>query len=211
MKLKGFHAHASIGLKVTALVRNPSPLSPQPNLDISRGTPEKKEDIDTAFECTNSNIPQAVIVTLNAPRESDSPFAKPLVGPRFLADCVANARETMKSHGVKKIVIMSAFGVGDSFSHLNFLMKPVIRLSNMGIQYEDHRLVDEETRLSGLNWAIVRPAMLTDKEAKPVKDLGDTGEYASFMPSISRASVAKFMVDAVESDSWDSRTPVICD
>jgi hypothetical protein len=211
LKLKRFHAHASIGLKVTALVRNPSSLSPQPNLDTFQGTPEKKEDIDTAFECTGSDVPQAVIVTLNAPRESDSPFAKPLVDPRFLADCVANVREAMKAHAVKKIVIMSAFGVGDSFSNLNFLMRPVIKHSNMAIQYEDHRLVDEETRPSGLNWVFVRPAMLTDKEAKPVKDLGDTGEHASFMPSISRASVAKFMVDAVESDKWEGRTPVICD
>lgn len=166
--------------------------------------------MNAAFESTGNDVPQAAIVTLNAPRESDSPFAKPLVGPRFLADCVANVREAMKSHGVKKIVLLSAFGVGDSFSNLNFLMKPVIRHSYMALQYEDHRFADEETRASGMNWVFVRPAMLTDNEAKPVKDLGDTGKNASFMPSVSRASVARFMVDAVESEEWDRRTPVIC-
>lgn len=119
----------------------------------------------------------------------------------------------MKAHGVQKIVIMSAFGVGDSFLNLNFLMRPVIKHTNMASQFEDHRLVDEKTRPSGLDWVMVRPAMLTEKEATPVKDLGDTGEQCGggFMPSISRAGVAKFLVEAAESEKWDNRTPVICE
>lgn len=127
-----------------------------------------------------------------------------------MANSVANVRNVMKKYGVKKLVIMSAFGVGDSFKGLNFLMRPIIAHTNMSAQFEDHNLVDKETKESGLDWVIVRPAMLKGEEALEVKVLSDTGREGSFMPSISRKSVAGFLVDAVENDTWIGRTPVIC-
>ena len=169
-----------------------------------------KQDIENALLDTSNDPPQAVVVTLNAPRESDNPFAKPIAPPRLIADSVANVRKLMQFQGLKKLVIMSAFGVGDSFQNLNFLMKPVIRYTNMSAQFQDHNLVDEETRGSQLNWVLVRPVMLKGEEALPVKELGDKGEGVSFMPSISRASVARFLVNAVENDEWNRKSPVIC-
>lgn len=169
-----------------------------------------KQDIENALLDTNNDPPQAVIVTLNAPRESDNPFAKSISPARLMADSVANVRELMQSQGIKKLVIMSAFGVGDSFQNLNFLMKLVISYTNMSAQYHDHNLVDEETRDSQLDWVLVRPVMLKGEEALPVKELGNTGKGASFMPSISRASVAKFLVNAVESNKWNRKSSVIC-
>ena len=169
-----------------------------------------KQDIENALLDTSNDSLQAVVVTLNAPRESDNPFAKPIAPPRLIADSVANVRELMQSQGLKKLVIMSAFGVGDSFQNLNFLMKPVIKYTNMSAQFQDHNLVDEETRGSQLDWVLVRPVMLKGEEALPVKELGDTGEGVSFMPSISRASVARFLVNAVEIDKWNRKSPVIC-
>jgi hypothetical protein len=167
------------------------------------------KDVDNAILCSPEHMPDAVIVTLNAPRESDSPFAKPTVGPRFMADALAHIRVSMETHGIRRIVVMSAFGVGDSFSSLNFLMKPVIKCTNMSYQFGDHALVDEELRASGLEWVLVRPAMLKGEKTLPIKDLGDRGQQAGFMPSISRTSVAKFLVDAAEKDDWVRRSPVI--
>jgi NAD(P)H-binding len=193
---------------VTALVRNVASLEARDGLTVLQGTPLIRSDIEKTF--TNLETPQAVIVTLNATRETDSPFAKPIAPPRFMADSVANVREIMKIHGTRKIVIMSAYGVGDSFPHLNFLMRPVIRHTNMSAQFQDHDLVDAETKQSEMKWVLVRPAMLKGEVASPVKVIGNTGKGGSFMPSISRASVAGFLVDAVEKSTWDSSTPVIC-
>jgi hypothetical protein len=158
----------------------------------------------------DSDLPQAVITTLNAPRETNSPFSKPIAPPRFMADSVANVRKAMTRHGIKKLVVMSAFGVGDSFKGLNFLMRPVIKYTNMAVQFQDHDLVDAETKESGLDWVMIRPAMLKGEEALPVKVLSNTGKEGSFMPSISRASVAVFLVNAAEKSTWNGATPVIC-
>lgn len=177
-------------------------------LTIVQGTPLSKSDIAHAFKAT-SDIPQAVVVTLNATRETDSPFSKPLAPPRFLADSVANARSTMAEFGVKKIVIMSAFGVADSFNNLNCLLKLAIRKTNMAAQFVDHGQVDAETKASNLEWVLVRPCMLTGGEAAPVKQMGDHGERAGLMSNISRKSVASYMIDAVEMSGWNRRTPVI--
>jgi hypothetical protein len=129
--------------------------------------------------------------------------------PRLMADSHANLVAVMKEHEIRKIVTMSAFGAGDSFPNLNFLMRLVIKKSNMLYTFQDHDLVDQEMKGSGMNYVLARPAMLTDKEAGPVKSHGNCGEGSGFMPSISRKSVAVFLIDAAEKSFWDKSTPVI--
>lgn len=121
-----------------------------------------------------------------------------------------NAIEAMRRHGIKKIVTLSAFGVADSFPNLNFLMRLTISYTAMATQFADHVEVDRLLKDSGMDFTLVRPAMLKGDEALPVKHIGDHGQGASFMPSISRASVAQFMLDAATSEEWTRRTPVIC-
>lgn len=80
----------------------------------------------------------------------------------------------------------------------------------MAAQFEDHDAVDSELRAeTELEWVLVRPARLTEGAKMAVKDLGDTGEKAGFFASVSRASVASFLVDVVESNEWNRRSPVI--
>ena len=64
-------------------------------------------------------------------------------------------------------------------------------------------------RSSGLQWTIVKPAMLSDGERKEVKVWGNQGKSIGMMPSVSRASVAGFIVQCVESDTCNGMTPVI--
>ncbi|OCK78712.1 NAD(P)-binding protein [Lepidopterella palustris CBS 459.81] len=182
---------------ITALVRNPTTLQPRPGLTIVTGNPLSQDDISTAFTATPTS-PAAVIITLSAPRASDSPFAVPAAPPRLMADCSANAVAVMKAHGVRKIVTLSALGVGDSFASLPFVLKLLFRKSNMSYQFADHDLVDKETKESGLDYVLVRPAMLTDGEARQVRELGERGEGVKLFDKISRESVARFLVDKAE-------------
>jgi hypothetical protein len=126
-----------------------------------------------------------------------------------MTDSHANLVAVMKEHGIKKVVTMSAFGTGDSFSSLNLLMRLVIKNSNLLHTFEDHDLVDREMKESGMDFVLARPAMLTDKEVQPVIEHGNVGEGSGFMLSISRKSVAVFLVDAAERNTWDRSTPVI--
>jgi len=126
-----------------------------------------------------------------------------------MADSNANLVSAMKEHKAKKIVIMSAFGAGDSFANLNCLIRLVIKKSNMIYTFQDHDFVDHDIKESGMDYVLVRPVMLKGEEALPLKFHGSTGKGSGFMDSISRKSVAGFLVDAAEMDDWDRSTLVI--
>jgi nucleoside-diphosphate-sugar epimerase len=199
------------GHTVTALVRNPSSLEPRSNLTITQGTPQNLQDIITAIEASPQR-PEAVLVSLSSPRVSGSPFAAHAPGayPRLMADSVANVREAMARAGVRKIVVMSSLGVGSSIDSMAFPLRMLFQHSNMRMGLDDHGMVDRETReAKGLDYVLVRPGMLTDGVAAEVKIFPDCGKGVGFLPSISRESVAEFMVEAVKSDEFVGRSPVI--
>ena len=130
------------GYSVTALVRDSSALEPQPNLTVLQGSPLSLDDILSAIRSTRETI-TAIVTTLNARRASDSPFAKVVSPPRLLADCHAQLVTAMKSHPeIKKIIVMSAFGVGDSSAHAPLILRLLFRHSNMAEQFEDHDATD---------------------------------------------------------------------
>ncbi|KAH7048435.1 NAD-dependent epimerase/dehydratase-like protein [Macrophomina phaseolina] len=195
------------GHTVTALVRNPDSLRAQKGLYVAKGTPLSPSDIASSF--LHPMRPDAVLVTLNAARTSDSPFAAPLAPPRMMADSHANVTAAMRQHGVTKIVTMSAFGVAESSPNLLCLFRGVLRGTNMKYQFADHDQVDAEMKGSGLDYVLVRPAMLTEGEAVPVKTFGDHGEGAPWFAKVTRGSVARFLVEVCETAEWDRRTPVI--
>ncbi|KAK7743658.1 hypothetical protein SLS62_010527 [Diatrype stigma] len=203
-------------------------INSHPNLTLVRGTPLNPTDVDSAF-VAGPTPTQAVVVALNARRASDSPFAAPHptdTPARMMADSVANARATMRRHrkdnegGMQqrcRLVVMSSSGAGSSFAGLNCLMKGVFTHSNMSLQLEDHNAVDAETRADfqggegrlDFDFIFVRPAMLAEGPAAPVKAYPEDGKGAGFMPKITRASVANFIVDAVEEPIFVGKSPVI--
>ncbi|KAI9666058.1 MAG: hypothetical protein M1821_003993 [Bathelium mastoideum] len=197
------------GHSITALVRDPSSLTAHPGLAIVQGTPTSMADIEKAVTAVPEQIPSVAIVTLNARRGSDSPFSKPVAPPRFMADCNVNLMAVMKHHGVGKLVVLSAAGTADSFREVNWLVRLMIRNTNMRHQYLDHDAMDEEVKESGLEFVLVRPGMLVEGEAKPVREWGNQGRGMPMMAKITRKSVAKFLSDAVEKKNWNGRTPVI--
>ncbi|KAI4149534.1 MAG: hypothetical protein LQ340_004585 [Diploschistes diacapsis] len=146
----------SRGRSVTALVRDPTPVSflsasQRQSLTIVQGTPLSPADVDRAFSSAPpTDRISSIIVTLSARRASDSPFAKPVSPPRLLADCHANLVAAMKTHPeVKKIVTMSAFGVGDSFVELPWAFRLLFRKSSMAAQFADHDATDREVKATG--------------------------------------------------------------
>lgn len=126
-----------------------------------------------------------------------------------MADSNANIIAVMKEFDVRKIVVMQAFGVGDSWPHMHFLLRMLMKKSNMYLQYDDHNLVDKEVKASGIDYVLARPARLEEGEAKPVKVYGDKGKGVAMMASITRESVANWLVSAAVQKTWDSQTPVL--
>ena len=199
------------GYSITALVRDTASIPPKRNLDIVQGTPLNAADVEHAVASAPSNDRvTAIVVTLNARRASDSPFAKPISPPRLLADTHQNLIAAMRSHPeIRKIVTMSAWGVAESSKEMPWSFRLLFRKTNMAAQFADHDATDRELKDSGVVFVLVRPVRLSDGEKKEVKVYGDVGKGLGMFQSISRRSVAAFLIDAAEATEFDRRTPVV--
>jgi hypothetical protein len=126
-----------------------------------------------------------------------------------MEDSVANATSVMKDFGTKRIVIMSQWGAGNSFDSVNFLFRGMFKHTNMKYGLAAHNALDKETRQASVDFVLVRACVLAEGDAAPVKIYPENGEGVGFLPKITRASVAKFMVDACEKNDFVGQSPVI--
>jgi hypothetical protein len=195
------------GFTVTVLVRKATAFEESKGLRIVEGSPLQLDDLKGAATAAGPLL--AIVSTLGQTRASGNPWSKVTSPPALMTDSIKNAIEVAKGRNIPKIVIMSLFGVGDSWKNMNLMIKGVFRHSNMWQTVEDGNGVDEVVKASGLNFVLVRSTALMGTEPKPVQQLGEDGEKAGFMPSISTPSVAGFLLDAVEKSTWDRHTPVI--
>ncbi|KAF2124237.1 NAD-dependent epimerase/dehydratase-like protein [Dothidotthia symphoricarpi CBS 119687] len=196
------------GHEVTALVRNPASMPSDSKVHLITGTPTNKDDVRTAFTASR---PHVVIVTLSAVRASDSPFAANISPPRMMADSNANVVAAMKESSTPKakLVILQAFGVAESWPNLHCVMRLLMKNSNMIYQYQDHDAVAKEVRDSGVRYVMARPSRLVEGEATEVNEWAGDGKGVPMMGVITRESVARFLVDAAEKETWDGTAPVI--
>lgn len=225
----GKHVLSSIlsqGHTAVALVRTAGSLTPRPGLTIVIGSPLSKDDIRKALTATSPLQPAAAIITLNTVRASDSPFAAQVSPARFLADSCANACAVLEEAGIRRIVVLSTAGVGDSWRELPWLSKMFMKWTNIKYALEDHSLVDEEIRRTKLDWTLVRAVRLefddrtesskasSSPKTKPVADvktLGSAGAGTSVTSSVHVANVAKFLVKTAIEGLFVKEAVVICD
>ncbi|KEF61047.1 uncharacterized protein A1O9_02612 [Exophiala aquamarina CBS 119918] len=202
------------GHSVTVLVRNPNSDLPQhQNLTIVTGDPCKASDIGSALRATKSSIPIVIVSTLGQTRTSGNPWAATTSPGRFMETSIeaviSGAKSSAEPARIQKLVVMSMFGAGDSFDNLNCMMQWIMKCSNMYQTWEDHNLVDKAVRAGGLPFVMVRPGMLKDTDAIPLKFYGSDGKGSGFMPSASMRSVAGFLLDVTVDEAYDWKTPVI--
>ena len=114
--------------------------------------------------------------------------------------------EAMRATGVRRLVVQSTIGVGDSREQLNFFWKRLMFGLLLRGAYADHVEQERLTRASGLDWTIVRPGSFTDGPR--------TGSYRrGFGPQekttlkVSRADVAEFVVEQLTDDTWLRQAP----
>ena len=139
----------------------------------------------------------AVVVALNINRTSDNPFAKVISPLTLISDTVKALIPAMGKNNVKRIITVSASGVGDSWKDMFLIARLLIRYSNIWKAYEDHDRQEQLIRNSKLDWTIVRPVMLSNKETDTYKaTLGKPGGG-----NISRAGVTKYILKALETGS----------
>src|SRR5882757_167084 len=193
----------SEGHSVTALVRDPAKLDSHEGLTVVNGTPESQDDISVAIQGAD-----AVISALGNVRTSDMPWAKPVSPRHFLSDATRRTVKAMTANGVRRIVIVSALGVGDSISVTPAYLRWTVKYTNLGTTYADHNELEAELRQVDVDWTLLRAVLLTNSTvARRIQVRFVPDKPASMR--ISRREVARFAVDALSDGALIGRAPII--
>ena len=114
----------------------------------------------------------------------------------------------MTRNDVRRLVCISALGVGDSRGHGGFVFDRLFQPLLLSQAYKDKNRQEAAIRASSLDWVIVRPAMLTDDQARgSVRAVTDLAGING--GKVARADVARFVVEQLTTDTWLRQTPVI--
>lgn len=113
--------------------------------------------------------------------------------------------EVMKGMGVRRLVVESAFGAGESLAVANALER-LLFATLLWAPYQDKNVLEPEVKASGLEWTILRPTVLT-KGALTGRYVVTAGRPAA--SSVSRADVAAAMLRAVEERLWIGESPTV--
>jgi uncharacterized protein YbjT (DUF2867 family) len=105
--------------------------------------------------------------------------------------------------GLQHMVVISSIGAGDSRCAINLLfrllMTPVLRMKEKS---------EEFIRGCGINYTIIRPGGLSDKELTGKVSFGEGGKISGM---ISRQEIAKVCVDALSTPTMKNRTFEVID
>jgi putative NADH-flavin reductase len=148
-----------------------------------------------------------VLSALGIRRKNQPNPWSPLASPAdFTSATAQRIVAAMKRHGVRRVIAVSAAGVGDSRPGLNWMMRFFVGYTNVGANYRDLDRMEAVYAASGLDICCVRPTGL--------KDGPETGRIAQigsfpFNAWISRADVARWMVEHVDADLAELRAPII--
>ncbi|MGA8169495.1 MAG: SDR family oxidoreductase [Methylocystis sp.] len=184
------------GFEVTALLRDPAKLELEhARLRKLRGDIGKPADVRAALSGQDA---VCTCVGVNPTRKPVELFSR---GARNVLAALADAPAT-------KYVAVTGLGAGDSRGHGGFLYDKIFQPFALGTIYADKEREETLIKASGADWLIVRPAALTDgprtKKYRAITDL--SGLTAG---KISRADVADFILNQLESPSLFKQTPLL--
>lgn len=187
------------GHHVNVVVRRPDLLPVvKPTLTIFNGTPEDPSVLEIAMQGCD-----AVLVVLGIARQNDWPWA-PLRSPvNLVSDVMKNLIRLAPDTGVKHIISCSAWGALESRQEIPAWFRWLVDKSNIGIAYRDHEQQEKILQQSNTRWTIVRPSGLTNSEKEEGVRISVNGVPKPSL-TISRKTVAFFMLDCAENDNYSN-------
>jgi len=104
----------------------------------------------------------------------------------------------MQKNNVKRLIVVTAMGVGESWEDLSlfnkFFFATLLKSSR-----EDHEAQEVVIKESGLDWTIIRPSGLTDSTRTGVYEVGENIPAAT--SKIARADVADLILKELEQNT----------
>lgn len=124
----------------------------------------------------------------------------PFVETTLETDTARNVIEAMTETGVRRLIVVSTIGEGESGANVHSFYKHFVMPTLLRGVMKDKASMEAEVKASAIDWTIVRPAGLTDGERKGIKVvLPETGEKVRF---ITRADLAQFMIEQLGSSEY---------
>ena len=132
----------------------------------------------------------AVVVSLGS--RSDSPENTVSQGTKNIIAC-------MQESGVKRLVVVTSLGVGDSKDQVPMAFKLVMKTVMRKIM-ADKDVQEQYVQDSGLDWVIIRPGGLSDDPASGAYIFGT--DPSIMAGRVSRADVAAFVLQNLSDDQF---------
>ena len=181
---------------VTAFVRDPARLPIRHDrLHLVQGDVLRPETLPEALRNQH-----AVLCALGRKPFANVPVCS--VGTKHVLD-------EMTRQGVGTIVVESSVGVGDSFAQCGGLQKFLFS-TLLRSYFADKAIQEQHVRASQLDWTIVRPVALTNGPAtESLRASADVCFRGFDSPSVSRADVARFMLDQLDQPAFRYQCPIL--
>jgi uncharacterized protein YbjT (DUF2867 family) len=189
------------GHRVTAFSRHAESLEiDSDRLTRINGDATNPDDVDRAVAGHD-----AVIVTLGI---TENPFRVRLFGAAGTANDVRSAGTrnviaAMRKHGVRRLVVQSSYGVGETRNRLRWVERLFFKLL-LEPQIADTEVQELEVRESGVDWVLAQPVHLTDDDVNDMPFASPDGQVREW--KISRKGVARFLADAVRAKDYVGRS-----
>ena len=180
------------GFKIKAFVRSSSSYEHSDNskVEVIEGNATNLEDVEKAV--TKSDL---VVSSLGNPKKVQIMYKS--------HDNILTAAS--KQTKIPKCILISSIGCGGT----SWIIKQMLTLIGGKASFADYEKADKRIREEkSVPFVLVRPYALTDKEGKE-KYYVTKNQKGTFLKSISRADVAKFMLDAVTDNQWDGSPGVL--
>lgn len=116
---------------------------------------------------------------------------------RHRTDVTRSLVAAMQEAGVRRLVVQSSLGVGDSLTLLPAPLRLVVRAA-LGRALADHADQEAVVTASGLDWTVVRPGGLADGPATGVVVAQETAEHRPMKGRIARADVAAYILGVLD-------------
>jgi uncharacterized protein YbjT (DUF2867 family) len=176
------------GHEVVAYVRRPDALPGRPALRVVGGQLTDEPALRTALAGAD-----AVLCAIGPKRVTE------LFGADLMQRTLPVVTAAMSAAGVRRLVLLSAFGAGSTISAASPMARGVFGTAMRSV-YRDKEVAESRLATSGLDVTTVYPVVLTNGPSNDSDVVRDAATVAriSGLPKVSRATVAKAMLDAVE-------------
>jgi uncharacterized protein YbjT (DUF2867 family) len=181
--------------RVVAFSRHPESLGPETE-QIKLVAADARDPVHLGKAIAGCD---AIVLTLGV----GGTLMKPNTPMQICSQATRTLLPVMRGVGVKRLVVVSSFGVGDTRDKLPLGMKIFFKLV-LSKRIADKESQEKEIKAASVDWTILQPVRLTDERPTHRYFVSTEGEIRK--PTIAREDVAQFAVAQLGSTEYLRKT-----